>query len=519
MEVTAVTELKPVASTVVRVTLFEDRAEVVRRARVVLRGGREAFVVDGVSALIDDPSLVVRVTHQGIRVLSTRVGRSLAEAPAVGQAELAEAEGSARRAEQLLARTRSALERAEAEQRRSEALESSWAAALARVPRGDAEAGSRWARALATLEAASAAAVERVVDARRQLHEAEREHERSSERWKLAQRRESRRETRVWVEVDAELGDEVTAELSYRVPCAAWRPEHRAVLEGEAVVLTTYATAWQCTGEAWVDVPLVFSTARPARAPSPPLLDDDVLTLRKKTTEERRVVVVEAREQLRATTGAAGERALDELPGVDDGGEPRTYEALRPSSLPSDGGPVRVELAHVTLAASVDRVAMPELGSLVHVRARLVNTSGGPILAGPVTAVRGQALVGKGRVGFVAAGDPLELGFGPDDGLRVRRTQTEKRETRTLGGAQLVTRTVTVFVSNTSGTARTLSVVERYPVSELGDVTITLLEHAGATLDARDGLARYTFDVGPRATHTLSLVYRIEAASKVALRI
>lgn len=513
------TELEPVASAVVRVTLFEDRAEVVRRARVSLRGGREAFVVDGVSALIDDPSLVVRITHPGIRVLSTRVGRRVTEAPALGQAELAEAEEAARRAEQQQAGARSALERAEAEQRRGEALEASWAAALARVPRGDAEAGARWTRALATLEVASGAAVSRVVEARRQLSEADRERARAAARLELAQRREPRRETRVWVEVDAELGDEVPVELTYRVPCAAWRPEHRAVLDGEAVTLTTYATAWQCTGEAWTDVPLVFSTARPARAPSPPLLGDDVLALRKKTAEERRVVVVEAREQARATTGAEGERALDELPGVDDGGEPRTYEALRPSSIPSDGSPVRVELGHVTLAAVVDRVAMPELGPLVHTRARLVNKSGGPILAGPVTAVRGQALVGKGRVGFVAAGDPLELGFGPDDGLRVRRTQTEKRETRTLGGAQLVTRTVTVFVSNTSGTARTLSVVERYPVSELGDVTITLLEHAGATLDARDGLARYTFEVGPRATHTVSLGYRIEAASKVALRI
>ncbi len=513
------TTLQVVTSAVARVTLFEDRAEVVRQARARLIGGRESFAIDGVSALVDDPSVLVRIHHPGVRVLSTRVGRRIAEVAAASASELAAIEADLARARAVATGAQQALARAEAEQRRTESLEEAWSRALTRVPRTEADGGAAWRASLQQVEGAAEAGLDALVRARQGLSLAMADVARAESRLAQARRLEPREETRVVVEVEAELGDDVPVELVYRVPCALWRPEHRATLDGDAVTLTTYATVWQCTGEAWKDVPLAFSTARPARTASPPALTDDVLQLRKKTQQERRVVIVEAREQAIHKTGVDGARAVDEMPGVDDGGEPLVFPAARPATVPSDGAPCRVEIGSVRLEAQVDRVAMPELGPVVHVRARVVNRGARPVLAGPLSLVRGQATVGKGRLGFVGAGEPFEIGFGPDDGVRVRRQESEKRDTVPIIGTQRVTRTITSFVSNTSGTHRDIVLIERYPVSELGEVSVEVTKHVGGVIDAREGLVRYKMSLEPRSTHEVELVYRVEAAAKVSLRI
>ena len=104
------------------------------------------------------------------------------------------------------------------------------------------------------------------------------------------------------------------------------------------LLLVALLAAWQRTGETWDGVELVLSTARPGRAASPPLLTDDVLALRKKTDEEKKRIVVEARDQAVAVAGLdRGARRVDEMPGVDDGGELLSFTPAQKVSIASDG--------------------------------------------------------------------------------------------------------------------------------------------------------------------------------------
>ncbi|MDP3220254.1 MAG: DUF4140 domain-containing protein, partial [Deltaproteobacteria bacterium] len=67
----------PVSSEAVRVTLFEDRAEVVRRATCAVPAGVSWVAVAGVTPALDDPSLVAGVVGDGARVIATRVVRAI----------------------------------------------------------------------------------------------------------------------------------------------------------------------------------------------------------------------------------------------------------------------------------------------------------------------------------------------------------------------------------------------------------------------------------------------------------
>jgi len=515
-----VSDRQVVHSKVVKVTVFEDRAEVTRTAVVRVAAGSISVAIDGVSAVVDDPSIVARPKAPGVRVTSSRVIRRMRDEAGASESEIAAIEGDLERARTHRRQAQHALARAEAERIRVQSLESAWVNAVAKVPRSTEESPNPWQQSLAVMDRALSQALDDGNGAALAVSAATLEVQRAESRLEIARRTQPRLETRV--ELDLEVPEpmsELAIELVYRVPCALWRPEHHASLEGKAVKLRTYATVWQATGEVWADVPLAFSTARPARAASPPLLSEDVLSMRKKTEQEKKVVVVEARDQVIQKTGAEGARAVEEMPGVDDGGEPLLFHAKRPATIASDGAPMRVEIGEAEMPVIVDRVAMPELSPVVHVRARGTHRAPTPLLAGPVVLVRNGTLVGKSRLGFIGPGEPVDIGFGPDDGVRVRRTRTEKRETVPIIGTQKVTRTITVFVSNTSAEHRSIVVIERYPVSEIGDVDIELVKHAGALLEKNDGMAKYELELEPRSTRELVLVYRIDAASKVQLRV
>lgn len=513
------TERESTEGKIEKVTVFEDRAEVIRAARVEGREGARSVTIRGLSAVVDDTSVVARPRLPGVRVTASRVVRRVREEAAAGEAELAALEGEAQRAREQWAAAERARDRAGAELSRARSLEGQLFAAVSRVPRSMGAARGDWRASFTGVEEAATRALDDQLHAQLAFEDAQRELVRVEARLSQARRRQPRVESEVELELEAPSAEPFELELVYRVPCAVWRPEHLATLEGTRVTLRTFAVVWQATGERWSEVPLSFSTARPAREATPPTMGDDVLALRKKTEQEKRQVVVEARDQSIARAGAEGSRAVAEMPGVDDGGEPLSFSALRPASVPSDGAPVRVEIASVELPAALDRVAMPEVSAVVSLRARLTHRGPTPLLAGPVVVVRGGALMGRGKLDFVGAGAPFELGFGPDDGVRARRTRTDKRETTPIVGTQRITRTITVFLSNTSDQPKELAVIERYPVSELGDVTVQVLEHAGATLEPTDGFARYQVQLEARGTKELKLVYRVEAAAKVQLRI
>lgn len=505
-----------------RVTLFEDRAEVVRLARVRLPAGVSWVRVGGVSTVVSDPSVMAQMGGGG-RVLSSHVTRRVRQVPMAGDTEIHALEAEGRVAQARRSAAERALEALSTQETRVAGLLEHWATALRRVPRSADADLAGWRTSYQRLITAQQQALDDAAAARSELRDAQRDEQRVALRLEQGRRTEPRLEATIEVQVECAHACEATLEITYRTACALWRPEHLCRLQpgeggGYTMQITTWATAWQRTGEDWRDVPLRFSTARPAQAAAPPVLSEDNLRLRRKTEQERKQVVVEAREQTIQVAGLGrGQTAVEEMPGVDDGGEPLMFAALRPTTLPSTGQPVRVEIGTTQLSCKVERVAFPERSIGAHLRATATLASNKPLLAGPVHIVRGGELAGRGRMPFVAPGEPFELGFGIDDGVRVRRKVEETRETTAVMGTQKITRTVRLYLSNLSGERKQLLLTERVPVSEIRDVEISVTPAPALRVDGKDGFVRFDADLEPGATRELFFTYRIEAAARVTL--
>lgn len=510
------------SSKVDQVTFFEDRAEVLRRVRCRTVPGSSLVVVPGIAMVIDDSSLVAVVRSGAALVVASSVRRAESRGAAERMTMSDHREREHQEARKRLFEAHRALDRAEAEQARALALIEGWERSLARAARAGAEQLPALRTTHDELGRALDASFDRLQRCRLELERATEGEQQASLRLNQARAAAPDHQAYVEVQLSATEAAEVELEISYRTPCALWRPEHHATLtlatpqSPARLLLRTFASAWQSTGEDWQNVRCRFSTARPSQAAAPPLLSDDLLFLQRKA--EPRTIIVEEREQaLQLASLGRGARRLDEMPGVDDGGEPLTLEGRTPATLPPDGSPVPVELGEQGLPCSVDLVVFPEKSEAAYVRATATWTGKSALLAGPVRVALQGTLVGVTALRYIAPGEPFELGFGHDDDLRVRRTTEEKRETVAVIGTQKIHRRVHLFLSNLGRLPKPLRVVERIPVSELRDISVEVTESGGATVDPREGMARFELTLAPGQHLELTLAYRIEASSRVEM--
>jgi uncharacterized protein (TIGR02231 family) len=214
-----------------------------------------------------------------------------------------------------------------------------------------------------------------------------------------------------------------------------------------------------------------------------------------------------------------------DLPGVDDGGEVRTLRAPKKANIPSDGNPYRVPLFQFQSLAKIERVLMPEIALQVVLKSEQTNNSTLPILAGPVDLVRfrkAEALptteyVGRTTVSFIAPQEKFAIGWGTDANMRVQRTQSQKREQNHLTQWNIITNTISIFLSNIGDEARKIAMTERIPVSELEKVKIEVVQAETSDLIQPDinGFCNWNLQIPAYSQAKVILVYKIDAAPDV----
>ena len=510
---------------IVRVTTYEDRADVVREGAITLPAGSAVIVVKDLPAVLSDEHVVARLepVSGAAHVNDTRVDRYVVGGD---DALAARRDMLAKQIEALdddIATAEEAHRRASAERAQAEVALRRYIEALTRAAGAGDGNSDVWSKSVDAFAKALAAADAARASTRAVLDELRKKRARAAADARPAPTgQKTVAELRLRV---SSTGGPCKLVVSTLLPCAAWRPTHEAQLleepsgdatvptrEGARVKFVTYAAVWNRTGEAWRDVELVLSTARPSAGAELPVLRADRLTLRHKTAEEKRTIVVEHREESvpkSATQGAA--------PGVDDGGEARTFKASR-VTVPDDGRPHRVEVATFTAPAKTERVAFPELVPQVFLRASLKNAGTAPILAGPVTLLMHGTYVGTGDVAFVGSGESFDLSFGSDDRFTVR-TKKRRADDKKLVGKDVVHFVREAVLVQTGQQTERVVVHMRVPVSEVKQVKV-LPSPQHTTVEVvpdEHGIVRVPVELAPNVEKKLAIAFSFDASGDVRI--
>ncbi len=498
---------------ITRVTLLEDRAYVRRQGLLDLPAGRSRWRLEGVSSLLVDKTLSAQMKGSA-KVIQVSVERSVPPPPAPVPSE-DPGPGLERQRQRRALQEQIMLN--ERELQSASSIFEELTREICKSVAWGVDETSEWEAQLAELSQWK----EQLVEERHRLEMAIEALDQQGFRPLKPNPAGPEPVTEVFLEVESATAQSLPLQLEYSLPCACWRPSHRAVLASGGMEFHSEATCWQNTGEDWHEVDLIFSTQRFSLGNEPPQPQLDTLRAQKKSAE---VVVAERDQEIfelpSAELGgmAPAERA-SEVPGIDDGGQVIHLRASQKSSIPSHGKPVRVALSTFLCEAERENVLMGEVCSEVVQKSRQRNTSNDPLLAGPVDLIRESGLIGRARLDYVAAAEPFTLGWGPLTSVRVMRQTRQGQEEKDdmLGGWMRVKHTVEITLSNLSSESHAVKVIERIPVSELKQVEV-VFDHKssspGATPDA-NGFVSWTVELGAHARHHLKLAYSLRRRKEV----
>lgn len=346
-----------------------------------------------------------------------------------------------------------------------------------------------------------------------------------------------KRDVAIAVEAKAPIAADIS--VSYRVSGASWLPVYEARLttgnsSGAAeIAFTRRAELRQRTGEDWNEVAVELSTTRSAqgtRAPElnplriafyePPVVYEERLRARLEAERSAKSQALSAAPAPIAPApdmvDAAPKPAEVQTASVSAGAYQASFKVPGRVTVPQDGSSKAVVLTQTKVKPELSARATPELEEKAYLEASFNHEDEAPLLAGEVYLHRDGAYIGKGRLGQVAPGDKVELGFGADDRLKVTRVPVRRRENDSgwLGSTRTDQREFKTVVKSLHAQPVKLTVTERVPFSENSTITVELLSQSTPPTEKqvgdKRGVSAWSFELAPGAQKEIRLAYRIK---------
>lgn len=328
---------------------------------------------------------------------------------------------------------------------------------------------------------------------------------------------------RVEVLVTCPAGKASKLSLTYLVGGASWTPayEARAQEAQKTVLLSTFATVTQATGEDWAGVDLTLSTAVPSQNATPPTMNKLLVGATERAPEKkvltRRDEFVDTASVAAASASAGDERGLV----ARSQGLSVQLQVRDPAKVPGDGAPVRLFVGETKLSASFELRATPKLFPVVFRVAEVANTGAWPLLEGRVDAFRSTGLVGRYDLERVAQGAPFSLTFGVDDAIRVKRTVVEelKKDTGLFNSKRRFTYAYRFDVANYGKAAAEVTLADHLPVAEVNDIEVAVGEKTtpGVQVNKASGVATWKVPLKPQEKKSVDFVFRVDVPSSYEL--
>lgn len=515
---------------IVEVTVYPDRAEVVREARFEVPSGGTTVEVPAIPLAIEPDSL--RVSAKGVPATLGAVElRVRTEEPAETAAQAALRE-EVKRLETEIAKLGVA-----------DFVDNDMRLFLQSLR---ATAGAREAENLGAGRA-DPAAIQGVYDllARelRELGEGELARRASRERFlrdlevargKLASARpRGDIQSRIAaIAIEAKQAGELTLRLSYVVAGASWRPSYRATLDAAsgAVALVSEGVVRQATGEEWSDVALKLSTSSPARGVEPPQMASFFLRPMEVGAVGGRLDEADQRKDKARYQGLnvmapAPKAAPADLPEESYDTDIAQAEIVRTaynvafevpgrSTVPSDNADHRVVLRQELIPGTIDYRAIPAAQAAAFLTSVVKTPEQYPLLAGPMRVFAGATYLGAYALPEVAPGAEWAIPFGVDNRLRVERIRLpQERGTEGITGkTRQIEYAFRTRLENLRDLEVTITVEDRVPVSE--DERIVVEIGKGTTPGRqesarRPGVFLWKITLAPREKKDLILEYGV----------
>ncbi|NHF72125.1 mucoidy inhibitor MuiA family protein [Paracoccus xiamenensis] len=504
-----------VQAPVTAATLYPQGASVIRSGRLDLPAGSHQLVIPGLPADTDPAGMRVVAEGATIGAVSLQTGRALPDGAPDTQA-IKDARAEVERLERALRDRDAAVAAIRAEVEASEDLLSflRTLASSDNATTGDVAgltdmvAGRMLAARRAGIEAET-----RALAAEQGRSEDERLLNDAIARLDALQ--EPRGDQAALVLAVEGQGGPAQITVTSNADFASWRPVYDLRLDQQAktLVLERGLMVAQSTGEDWSGVTLTMSTSRPSGQSTTSEVYPRVVRAYdpRAGVAERAYAPEPMADAALAAPVAEVEAVVVDAASVDFQGTTAVYRYAAPVDLRSSVDALRLKLDSRDLPVEVlVAEAVPLYDKAAYLVVDTKNPLAEVILPGPAALYNDGVMVGQMDLSLTAAGDEMQLGFGPIDGIVLdRRTpDRESAEGGLIRRDASMTETAVLEAKNLTGRDYQLRMIDQVPVSEQKEVVVdwdASVEPTEKDPDGKRGLLVWESELAAGATQEITL--------------
>jgi uncharacterized protein (TIGR02231 family) len=501
------------------VTLYLSGATIKRKGVVSLPVGEHVVLVKGLPADLDPDVARVAFASKSIDIGSVEFQRN-AHIELVSETEKLQ-QRKVEAIQQQIAAVNDEMQTAQLQLRIIESL----AASQNNSTRDPAITGANLSAALASAGTGSETARTKVRDATRRLQGLQNElGAATTELNKVRSGNRATTEAKITVRVKAPV-ENIGITLDYQTDSASWNPSYSARVDSAThkVDLVEQANVSQSSGEAWTNVSLTLSSAKPSDdlqgpglesifldiekpepPPPPPVMSAPapVAQGRYKESEDVQDIVVTARRVDSADIVARGYVVDYKIPGrltIQSDREPRLF-------------PITEQAWDVDLRATV----IPSVDHAAYVYATFKNDRDTPIRGGDLQVYRDGAFVGQTKLATVLPGDEARLPVGADERIRVSIRPEEEKSRKPGSFERSIVRETRLRYEITSFHAEpvTVDVIDRLPVPRNKDVEVQFLTGYTAPTEknyqGKEGILLWRLLLAPQQMQSVRHAYSVK---------
>ncbi|RKZ08337.1 hypothetical protein DRQ05_01650 [bacterium] len=340
------------------------------------------------------------------------------------------------------------------------------------------------------------------------------------------------------VKCSSEAPGTLSVEFSYLVNFAFWAPEYIVTLdkENDKITLGYNARVSQSSGEDWDNVEIILSTATPGIGARPPKLKPYFLStsvvniaplhfdkiISTPPPPPSKSGAGRSEEGIHVRGGRSGHVSYQaEKPELTGMNTPFSTNFIvpRPVSLKSGGEKKRFLIKQSELKGEFSLYSVPSISKNVFIKSSITNTTGIPILAGPVEVYvktgggkqKVTNYVGKDSWESIANGQKFDMFFGVDQDIKVKH-KLLKKEVLSKAGASKKRIRYSYLTTLQSFKKKDVDIVvrDRIPVSIDKDVKVS-----GVKIEPKeyvkegDGLIKWKLTLTPKVKQEIRITYTI----------
>ena len=511
-----------VKSSISSVTVYPDRATIIREADLSLGLGAHSIVYDGLPVTLIPNSL--RVTGRGtamVKILGIDLSREYLEASLLPEVQKLQGEIDALQLE--INQTKDRIEVLLAQEKFLKSIESANAAqASQEVMLGKPDIQS-WERVIDFLGRKLQEVKVSQLEQKKVLKEQQTKLDALQKKLNSIKPRRPKESKKATVLLEASGQGKFTLSLSYTVVNSRWTPLYtmRALPDSSEIEFAMSANIQQRSGENWEMVKALLSTSSPALTPKPPELPPwilDIYTPRPPREKRERGGVIGGvvggvkKESVEAAEPAMLDAEMATA-GIVETGLNLNFTIEKSVQIPSDGAPHKVPIDSQKMEVEYDYISVPKLKAAAFLRGNFRNTLLYPLLSGNADLFVVQDFIGSTRLPFIARDEEAKMYFGEDRQIAVQheRVKREKSPPGFLGKIERVKLVYRIKVQNLRKNQVKIDVLDQLPVSQNTKIEIKDLNiRPQPSKKDEKGILTWTLTLEPQEKREILIGFTIE---------